>query len=460
MKQSKNKKLIILLTIITGLFLIVALYLVYFQLFKAQDLNTNPKNARNFADESLVKRGDIYDRDGNVLATSVKTEDGYERRYTYSYMYSNIIGYSDKNLGKSAIEAYHNSDLLNIADNKDIFTQIDSIVDDSESADLYLTIDDEIQSRLYEILGDNYGSIILAKPDTGEIVSMITKPSFNIQYLRENWDQYIESDNALLLNRATQGLYEPGSIFKIVTSMVFLDNNIDLTYNDTGSATIADYTVSNYNDRQYGQIGLEEALNYSSNAYFFDKSQLVTNKMFTDTLYDFGIGRSYNFPINRSESIFPFKSSLSALEKGNAAYGQGETLVKPLDMLLVAFGIANDGIVNQPYIVDKIDRNGIVQSTRNQVLSNDIDAQNARLLRSYLKSTADYNGFTLNNGIDLAGKTGTAETDNANRAWYLGMAPAENPEYVIIVNIEDTNQLAGAVAAPIAIEALNFVFSR
>lgn len=458
MNKNKNKKLIFLLSAFTFLFLLVALYLVYFQLTKASSLNEDPRNARNFADDSQVARGTIYDVNGNTIAYSEKEGDNYVRKYTCNYLYSNIVGYSDPKLGKMGIEAYHNADLLNITDNKDLFTKIDSLVDDTEVSDLYLTLDNRIQEYLYGLLGDKKGTIIVTKPKTGEVVGMVSKPAFNVNQLRENWTNILESSDAVLLNRATQGLYEPGSIFKVLSSVVFLRSGIDLGYTDNGTATIADYTVSNYNGAANGNIGLEQALNTSSNTYYFDKSQQVPNKMFTDTIYDFGIGRSYKFPMDVSKSIFPFRNNLSDLEKANAAYGQGETYVTPMDMMLVAMGIANDGRVNKPYIVKSINRNGIDQDTRTEILSSDIEANYARTVRSYMESTATYNGYYLSSGRSIAGKTGTAETDENMNLWFMGMAPADDPEYAIIVLVENDYGLANSVAAPIATTALDYIF--
>lgn len=460
MKEAKNKKLIFLLGIITLLFLLIVFYLVYFQLFKADALNNDIRNARNYSDESNIKRGNIYDKNGKLLAYSEKVNESYKRFNEYNHIYSNIIGYSHNRLGKSNIEAYYNQDLLNITNNMDIFTRLDAIVDDSKSNDVYLTIDNDIQRHLWEVFGNNRGSIIVAKPKTGKIVSMISKPTFNVNNLEENWSDIIASEDGVLLNRSTQGLYEPGSIFKVLTSIAFLRAGIDLDYVDTGSAQVADYTVENYGEASYGEMDLEKALNVSANTYFFEKSTQVSNKIFTDTIRDFGIGRNYELPLTRNSSTFPFRNGLSNLEKANAAYGQGETYVTPIDMLLVAMGIANDGVVYQPKIVEKVDRNGIIQNNNSRILSDDIEPEYAKTIREYLKSTADYNGYSLSNGISLAGKTGTAESSENNNLWYLGMAPADNPEYVIIVTIENSTSTAGRVAAPIAVEALNYIFSR
>lgn len=460
--KSKNKKLVFLLASVVALFLIVALYLVYFQLTKSDELNKHKLNARNRVDETLIYRGSILDRNGKELAFSKKGENGYYRENLYNYLYSTIIGYNSVQFGKSGLEQTYNTELLNLKHNLDIFSRLDNLFDNSEKGnDLYLTIDDKLQSYVYDLLGDNKGSVIIANPKTGAILSMVSKPSLNIKGLENNWGQIVNSEDGLMLNRATQGLYEPGSIFKAFTSVVFLRSGMDLNYNDTGEATIADYTVHNFDNQKYGKMDLEKALEVSSNTYFFDKSQEVSNDLFLETLKDFGIGVDDSFPINRNKSIFPYKKGLSNLEKGNTAFGQGKMYVTPIDMLQIAMGIANNGVVYKPYIVDKIKKSNGEDVTNSKVLSDKIESKYAEQVRKYLLSTALYNGYKLNSNQTMAGKTGTAETsNNLNNAWYLGMSPADDPKYVIIVVVERTEQLAGRVAAPIAIKALDYIYEN
>lgn len=460
--KSKNKKLVFLLASVVVLFLIQALYLVYFQLSKSDDLNNHKLNARNHVDETLLHRGTIFDKNGKELAYSKKGDNGYYRENLYNYLYSTIIGYNSTQFGKSGLEQTYNAELLDLKNNVDFFTKLDNLFDNDEKGnDLYLTIDDELQSYAYDLLGDNKGSIIIANPKTGAILSMISKPSLNINGLEDNWDAIVNSEDGLMLNRATQGMYEPGSIYKAFTSIVFLRNGMDLNYNDTGEATIADYTVKNYNNEKHGEMDLEKALQVSSNTYFFEKSQEVSNDLFIKTLKDFGIGVDDSFPINRNKSVFPYKNGLSNLEKANTAFGQGEMYVTPIDMLQIAMGIANDGIVYKPYIVDKINRFNGEEVTKPKVLSENIEKEYANTVKDYLLSTAKYNGYNLNSGQTLAGKTGTAETTNdLYNSWYLGMTPADDPKYVIIVVVERTDQLAGRIAAPIAIKALDYIYNN
>lgn len=461
MNKSKNKKLLFLLYAIVAIFLFMAIYLVYFQFFESDRLNKDYRNARNFIDESTVERGTIFDRNGLELAYSEEIDGVYERFNRYNYLYSNIIGYNSDNYGKSGIESSYNSDLLNINNNKDFFTKIDSLIKPDAGNDIYLTIDDQLQSMAYDILGDYNGSVIVSDPKNGKILTMLSKPSFNVNTLDENWDDIINSENGELLNRPTQGQYEPGSIFKTLTSLVFLRNNIDLDYYDTGEATISGHSVYNYNDGVYGEMDLEKALNVSSNTYFYEKSQEVSNADFRKAISDFGIGKDFDFPLEIVKSNFPFKDSLGDIDKGNAAFGQGQTYVNPLDMSLIANGIANDGVVYKPLLVDKVVRSGIDIPQDTEILSSSVEASYAKLIRQYMESTAIYNDYRMDSGISVAGKTGTAENGQGSyNTWFMGMAPADNPKYTIIVTIEHQEEASGSNAAPVGTKILDYAVNN
>lgn len=463
MNKSKNKKTIFLLVTIVGLFLIQALYLVYFQFTNAKKLNEHELNARNSVDEDKYMRGTIFDRMAKKLTYSELENGVYVRKNLYRSLYSTVIGYSSKQYGKTNIEAKYNNELLNIKSaSSDIFSKLDQMIASKDKGnDIYLTIDDRLQAYAYELMGENKGTIIVANPKTGEILTMLSKPSLNVKMIESNWEEIINSENAILINRATQGLYEPGSIFKIVTAMAMLKEGIDLNYNDTGEATIADYTVNNYGEKSNGKMDLEKALQVSSNTYFFEKSKEISNETFLSVLSDFGIGKTNDFPINLSKSKLPFKKGLSDLEKGMASFGQGESYLTPYDMLLVSMGIANDGKVMKPRIIDKIDRQGNIENVSDQVLSSKIDGKAAKQIREYLKSTAEYNDYTSKSGVSIAGKTGTAQTANKlNHLWFLGMAPADKPEYAIIVLVENQDDIAAKVAAPIAEKLVDYIYNN
>ncbi len=459
MNNNRKKKLFVVLILLLISFLAIVLYMTYFQIFKAEFYANHKFNARNWVDESRVMRGEILDRKGNTLAYSQKEKDkGIKRYYTYDYLYSPIIGYSSKELGNTGIEQSFNRELLNITTNSDFITRLEGIYKQSDKGkDVYLTIDSDIQSYMYNLLNGYRGAIIVSDPETGDIIAMVSRPTYNVNNLKKDWDKLISSNNGVMINRASQGLYTPGSIFKLVSSIVFLENDIDLDYNDEGSTVINGYKISNYKNRAYGDISLREALMHSSNAYFADKSKLVTNSDFQKVIDNLMIGGKYPFDLAKSDSRTYFSKNIDELEKAVTAFGQGKTMVTPLDMSNLISAVANDGVMMQPRIVNKTSLDGSESIISEKTLSKAIDRSINDKLKDYLESTAKSNKVVLRNGKALAGKTGTAEVEDTSNLWYIGYGPADRPKYAVTVVLEDTGLENGHKAKELFIRAMNYL---
>lgn len=462
MNNSKNKKMIVVLGLLIALLLGIALYMTYFQLVEANFYANHDYNSRNWVDESKILRGTIRDKNGNTLAYTERLEDGSMKRInTYNYMYTPIIGYTSPELGKSGIEQKYNRELLNIPDNYDLISQLEAAYKTNERGkDIYLTIDSDIQSYMYDLLDGYKGSIVVIEPDTGNILSMISRPSFNINKLKENWDTLIQSEDGVLINRATQGLYTPGSIFKIISSIALLEEDINLEYLDQGSTTINGYTISNYKGREYGDIGLREALIKSSNAYFSDKSKELKNIDLLRVTNSFMLGKAYEFDVNRSLSRIPYNNNLDELEKAVTAFGQGETLVTPLDMATMIATIANDGVMMKPRLSNKIVLDNKIDAIEPIILSVAVEKSINDTMKEYLTDTATENNRILSNGTKLAGKSGTAETDTLEHSWYVGYGPSESPEYAIAIVLEHAGVENSQGAGKIFNRAMEYLLNR
>lgn len=459
MKNSKNRKLILVLAILVVLFLAVVIYLAYFQLFRAKVLADNDLNMRNWVDESKVKRGDIYDINGTLLASSQKdTEGNVNRHYSYNYMYSNLIGYNSQTYGKSGIESSYNSVLLNYK-NSNFFEQLQDIYnDDTGGKNIYLTVDNDLQSYAYDLLGDMKGSVIVTEAKTGKIKAMVTKPTYNVNMLEENWEEIIASTAGIMLNRPTQGLYEPGSVFKLFTSIAILENGIDENYEDKGSTTIGNYTINNYNYNVYGQMDLKKALATSSNAYFADKSLEISTDKFADIFNRFKIGREMDFDLPVYKSKIPYFSYLDDLSKAMTAFGQGNTQISPLDISMVGMAIANEGVVMKPSLIHKIAGEKSEKIVEAETYTNPISSQIANQIKEAMGYAADYNGLTLDT-VTIGSKTGTAENStDKTHAWYIGLAPLDNPQYVVTVMVENAGDTGYKVAAPIGLAIFKYLF--
>lgn len=271
-KSTLNKRLIFVMVFFVSLFMFLTLYLVYFQLFKAKTLANDSHNRRLWLNEDLVKRGSIYDKNGNILAYSEKDASGKQIRiYNYPESSAPVTGYSSTTYGKTGIEKSYNRQLLAISDEN--FSQFRKmVVKNDVGNDLHLSLDQNIQNIVYAYLKSYKGACVIMDPNTGEVLAMVSTPSFNPNSLDNDWNNLIQTSDGRFVNRASQGLYRPGSSFKIITSASILDNGIDTSYNDEGSETIQGYEIKNYADQVFGNLDLRSAFINSANTYFANKA--------------------------------------------------------------------------------------------------------------------------------------------------------------------------------------------
>ncbi len=449
-----NKRIVRVLILLSIMFLSLIGYLSYVELFEGDKLAANPYNQRQWDDENDTNRGKIYDCDGVVLAS---TENGV-RRYPYNNMYSHIIGYNSKTYGRINLENTFNNQLLG----KDTFSEVIGKKSDSFGYDLHLTIDHDIQTLAYNLMGNRNGSVIAINPQTGEIIAMVSKPDFNPNddMLVKNWTTLTENENSPFLARATSGLYAPGSTFKIITSISAIDNGYENDeYDDEGKVEIGGSIFENQKTKAYGHIDLTRGFAVSSNVVFCTLGAKLGGEKIREVAENFGFNKSFEFDISHGKSIFPTDEENK--EKSAAlGIGQGDIQATPLQMALVTCGIANGGKIMKPYIVDSVtDRNGkTIESSRQSVLYNccsKIDADKVKdMMIETVKSGTGSSASIY--GITVAGKTGTAENEktvtdgNKEHTWFVGFAPAENPTIAVVVMMEYSGGSGSGNCAPIA----------
>lgn len=462
MKKSRNRKMTLVLAILIVMLLVVALYLVYFQLFKRNFYADHSYNARNWIDETQILRGSIRDRNGEVLSYTQKDEEGNSYRINnYNYIYSSIVGYTSDQYGKSGIEQSYNKELLDLPTDSDFVSKLEDMYHKSDRGrDVYLTIDSDIQSFMYQLLEGYKGAIVVLDPSNGDVLSMVSRPTFNVNQVDEDWNNLVNSEDSLLINRATQGLYTPGSTFKVLSSIALLEKGVDLDYDDKGTTVIDGYEITNLYGRVNGEISLREALIYSSNTYFSDKSLLLDNADLLNVTNDFYLGKAYDFDISRNLSRIPFNKNINKLDKAVASFGQGTTLVTPLDMATVASAIANDGTMMKPRLVYKTLKDDKVKEIEPIELSDAVSKEINDKIVDYLTDTASEAGRILSGGTLIAGKSGTAETEDSTNLWYIGFGPSENPQYAMAIILEDTGIETGHPASELFTQAMEYLINR
>ncbi|TCU71605.1 peptidoglycan glycosyltransferase [Tissierella praeacuta] len=454
--NKENKRIVVVLTGLCLMFISLIVYISYFQIFEAEAIKNNSYNKRLWINEESILRGSIYDRNGKTLAYSEKIDDTYKRYYIYGRLYSHIIGYSYREYGKSGLELQYNNTLLNINENAAINEIKNIVAPTTEGNSIKLTIDHELQAKARTLLKGKKGSIVAMNPSTGEIYAMVSLPDFDVANLKADWKAITESPDSPLINRATQGLYPPGSTFKLITTIAVLNTaNLEEYYNCTGSTNINGYVFKDYQGKAHGNIDLRQALIKSCNTYFTTKSIEIGKDRIGNTAERFMINNNIPFDLPIKSSQFPFKENLDKTDIAAAAIGQGKVLVTPLNMALIVSGIANEGQIVKPILVKEIisKNNKILKKNTTEVLSQGTDSITANKLKDMMvdvvKSGTGKNARIKN--IKVAGKTGTAENSSGkSHAWFVGFAPADEPKIAIAVILEGEGSTGGKSAAPIA----------
>jgi len=436
-------------------------------MFIASKVRENSYNKRLWINEETVLRGAIYDRNDNILAYSDKDGDRQTRHYKYGNTYSHLIGYSYKQYGKSGLEATYNNELLNL-DNNNPLKQIRKMITDQDEVgnNLILTVDHEIQKRSQELLGKRNGAIVVMNPISGEIYAMVSNPGFNPSTLSKYWSDIVENPDSPLLNRATSGLYTPGSVFKIITTTAAIEKeNIKTEYECDGYIDINGYVLKDYRGIAHGQTDLEKALVESCNIAFSQIGIQLGQEALKDTSEKFMLNKVIPFDLKTGISSFPTRGKLNKPELGASAIGQGKLLVTPLNMAMVTSAIANNGMMVKPILVKKVvtPKGKTVKENEIEVLSEVTDSAIANQIKEMMVKVVTQGTGTKAQikNIRVAGKTGTAENETGkDHAWFVGFAPADQPQVAVAVILENSGTTGGTSAAPIARDIIKLALKR
>ena len=461
----ERKRIITVLTLLSSLLILLVVYISYFQIFKASDIKKHANNQRLWMNEENVLRGSILDREGMVLSYSEKDEEKNKRFYPYKELYSHIIGYSYRQYGKTGLEKEYNNELLDLDEDNALKEIKNLVLPTSQGNDLKLTISHSLQEKSRNLLKGKKGSIITMNPKNGEVYSMVSLPDFDVSDLDNNWKSIIEKEDSPLINRGTQGLYAPGSIFKIVNTVAILETfGIETNYNCTGETTIDGKKFSDYKGVAHGDLDLKGAFKNSCNPYFAEKALLIGKEKLGETASKFMLNEEIEFDLPVKQSKFDYKKGLDDPSIAASAIGQGEVVVTPMNMLLMASAIANDGEMVKPILVrEVINKNGTTikrnrTETISEVIKENINLEVKEMMREVVVSGTGKNASIKN--VEVSGKTGTAENSSGkSHSWFIGFAPYDDPKVSVVVVLEEEGVTGGQGAAPIArdilIHALN-----
>jgi penicillin-binding protein A len=438
--------------------------LAYWQVYARESLATDPANRLQSRRVQEVPRGLILAGDGQTeLARSEQDDNGtYERVYPEGPLYAGVTGYWSTKYGASGLEISQNNNLSGAGEPEtldELMNQFSGV--DETGNDVELTLDPELQRLAYDGLASSStgrGAVVALNPKNGEILSLVSYPSFDPNNIDDNFEELAEDPSFPLVNRATQGLYPPGSTFKVITAAAALEAGVKTSdrYRDNGTYETPGYTVYNYRGREFGQQTFEQALGNSVNTIFARiGNEDVGAEALAQKAEAFGFYDSYEeFALPISPSFF--NPPPEQWDQGNIAqssFGQQTVSSTVFEMANVAGAIANGGTMMQPRLVREVrSPDGvIVDKPTPRVHSRPMDGGNAGTLADMMEAavTQVETGAAIP-GVKVAGKTGTAEAPGEElHSWFISFAPADDPEIAVAVMVEN-GQEGYKQALPIA----------
>ena len=449
--HQKNKEIMIVTWAFTFLFVCLAGYITHYAITHRQELINNSYNGRQQMLIAQNRRGRIYAADGNLLAQTVENEDGSEKReYPYQSLFSHVVGYATN--GRMGVEAQANYYLINSNAPLSQKAALDVSGEKYPGDDVYTTLNVELQQVASNALGIYQGAVIVTEPDTGKVLAMISKPDFNPELIADMWDELVQDEeSSVLLNRATQGLYPPGSTFKIVTALEYIIENPDsyqtYSYNCTGAIKRGEDRIQCYHGSVHGTVGFERSFAKSCNTSFANMGFLLDRGRFRRTLDRLLFNQELPVAFNYNISRVDMSEQTADSDMMQVSIGQGTTSITPLQLNMITCAIANEGILMEPYLIDYVQN-----SAGNQIKVFSPSAYGSIMEKE--EDVVEEGTATRLKGLSYtaAGKTGSAEygtIKGESHAWFTGFAPAEDPQVCVTIIIEGAGA-GGDYAVPIA----------
>lgn len=455
----------------SGLIAAMLIYLGIFTSTSEQDMINNSYNSRQNILLSRNYRGKILSADGEILAETVMDSLQNEKRvYPYQELFSHIVGFSGQ--GKMGVEALANYYLINT--NIPISQKIQNDLDNQKNPgdNVYTTLNVELQKIADKELALYKGAIVVTEPKTGKILAMVSHPDFDPNEISDIWDDLVnDKTNSVLLNRATQGLYPPGSTFKILTALEYYREN-QSTYNNysfqcNGKFQQGSDVIHCNHNTNHGTVSFTSSFARSCNSSFANMGSKLDKAAFSITLEKLLFGKDLPLNINYSKSSFYLPDDTDpASEMMQTSIGQGKTLITPAHLNMITCAIANDGILMKPYVLDKVvsDDGQTVKSFSPSQYGRLLSSEESSLLKTLMQAVVESGTATGLKGADYtaAGKTGSAEYSSnrdKSHAWFTGFAPVEDPQICITIIVEGVGT-GGDYAVPIARSLFDVYFHQ
>ena len=454
--------------IVIAMFSAMIVYMCMYAATHEADLFNNDYNGREeiLLDKNI--RGKIYSSDKQVMAETVLNEDGSMTRvYPFGSLFSHIVGYESH--GGSGIEQQYNYALVHSDISLSEMAEFDAAGEKYPGNDVYTTLNVGLQKAAYDALGNYHGAIIVSEVKTGKILAMVSKPDFDPGTIDQTWDSIVaDGVSGVLVNRVTQGLYPPGSTFKIFDAVEFMQEDMAqadaYNFNCQGYVTIDGEMINCYHWSVHGDVDLKESFADSCNSSFATIGSMLNRQAFAKTLSTMMFNEKLPYEFPSEVSTYKLDSETTTKDLMQLSIGQGETLMTPLHLNMITAALANGGVVHKPYLVNAVETcSGKILSSNQPesfrtVVSSDIASRMRVMMRAVVESGT---GTRLRNRpYNAAGKTGSAEfldNESDSHAWFTGFAPYEDPEIAITVIIEGAGS-GGSYAVPVARRVMDTYF--
>lgn len=475
-----------------AMMIVLVVATTYWQTWAAPGLADRRENAIQRVAEFTIERGPIVAADGRtVLATNVARKLGgktlYFRRYPQRGLAAHVVGYSTQTRSRAGLERSMNDYLTGANANLSTWfeTSLDKLTGATiEGNELVLTLDAAAQRVALDGLDGRCGAAVALDVRTGKVLVLASSPTYDPNLVERRFAEIEKvrapcAPPAPLVNRATDGLYIPGSTFKVVTAAAALDTGRFTPasrFQDPGYCVEYGKKVFNFADQSgpevFGSVDFASALEHSINSVFCEIGKRLGGPTIIEYAKRFGFYSKppLETPVNeRKASGLYFHGRLwepkdpNEVDPGRLAFGQERLLVTPLQMAMVAATIANGGVVMRPYVVDRAvgPRGGLVTRWRPEKLGRAIKPGTAATLRDLMVRAVESGTGTAARvpGLVVGGKTGTAETgvQGSNTTWFICFAGRDRPEVAVAVVLEGQRATGGAVAAPVAREIVQAI---
>ena len=454
-KGKRNIETNVIAFIFVGIFAIMIIYFINFHQSQATEMAQSPLNPRNttVAPPDPIRRGTIFASDGTVLAQTKLDDEGKEyRSYPTGKIFSTPVGMARG--GGSGIEGKLNDELLT-SSHDTLVEKRSSDVDDKQKQyqgnSLYTTLLPDLQETAYEALGDEKGAVLAIEPSTGKILCMVSKPTYDPNKGGTDYDEWaaLPAEDSVLINRTTQGQYPPGSTFKIFTAIEYIKENPDqynnFRFNCEGTTwPKGGAKISCQYHTAHGNEDITKAFVVSCNCAFSTIGLELDKEKYEATAKEFGFNEKLPIEdIESYESKFLINKNSSMSEVQETAFGQGETMITPLQNLLITATVANGGTMMKPYLVDRVEAadGEVIKQKAPIVYKSDLisEKQSSEVTELMKQMVSQSLGGVFRSAYKVAGKTGQAEYENnidKAHLWFTCFAPYDDPQIAVICVIE------------------------